>query len=366
MLASFLLLGLLFLLPFVVSPAGALYFEPPKVLVAEVLIELLLLLVLFKNYPYKAKIKPIHLVLVCLLFLLSIYDLVANSSGNLFFGNIFRLQGILLFWHLLVFSLLVPFLNLPKLHKSYYLIVLAALFLSTLMMGRTASGRFVGPLGEPNALAATTIFILPFILFKSSRLLKVSGLLVGVVIIILSGSRSGLIALFLEVLLVFLNKKLRISLKVSFSICFILFVLTFFLPLIEGGDWFENRAEVWQTAFMAGLKSPLIGSGFGNIQTILHQTSVSLGNNIQYQVVDSSHNFLLDYWVEGGIIGILSIIFIMAFAITNFIKKNQILGLTLFLGLIVVMSFNPVSVVTLVGFWFLIGQGCKNSPIEDD
>jgi len=268
---------------------------------------------------------------------------------------VFRLQGQFLFWHLLLFSILSYNIKLDKIPKFVYHFSFIFLIISTLILGVNENNRAFGTLGEPNALSATILFIFPFIFFKFKPLGFIS-LLTTFLLILLSGSRAGLIGLIIELLFISLIKVKFSTLQATIS-GILLIVLTLISPLIDKQGWFENRVEIWQTSFVAGLQSPFIGYGFGSIQKIIHQTSVSLNNNVQYQIVDSAHNFLLDFWIQGGIVGVISLLILIFLTFQHFIKAKKLLEITAFLGLITALLFNPVSVVNLVAFWWLIGQG---------
>ncbi len=97
-----------FFLPFVVLPLGTSPFEIPKVLLAEIIIELLFLFVLFGKIPFSFTILPKHLLYtISGLFLISLFDLLFFQSPTVFFGNVYRLQGVFLLWHLLFFTIMV-------------------------------------------------------------------------------------------------------------------------------------------------------------------------------------------------------------------------------------------------------------------
>lgn len=51
---------------------------------------------------------------------------------------------------------------------------------------------------------------------------------------------------------------------------------------------------------------------------------------------------------------LLGLLFI---AIRNFLRQKRTLELTAMLGLLTVLSFNPVSIAVLVVFWWMIGLG---------
>lgn len=362
--ATIILAFLLFFLPFVVIPFGISPFEFPKVIAAEIGIEILLVIKLFQKNIHINQFNKRQMLLILPLIILTLIDLVFFPSPTAFFGNPFRLQGIFLLWHLLAFSILsnvIPDLigDLDsRLPITIYILSLVLLLITAISFGGNENGRAIGTLGEPNALAATAAFFLPF-LFGQKNLIKILGFIFALIIIFLSGSRSGLIAIGVESVFLLLKEIVKLSVAKSFILAFILFILSLSLPLIENGGWFENRSVIWQTAFVAGLKSPVLGWGFGNIETALHQTSVEMKNLVQHQFIDSAHNIFLDFWVQGGVVGLISLLLIIFFSIKNLIAKSKLLELTIFLGLITVMSFNPVSVVTLVAFWWVVGQGFR-------
>ena len=76
---------------------------------------------------------------------------------------------------------------------------------------------------------------------------------------------------------------------------------------------------------------------------------------MKYINLDSSHHFLLDWFVQGGVIGVLSILLLLYQATTLFIKEKQTAYLLMLLGIVTCMCFNPISVVPLSGFWNLLG-----------
>lgn len=236
-----------------------------------------------------------------------------------------------------------------------YLVPLVGLFFGTIILGGNQAGRAVGTLGEPNALSAASVFILPFIWFTTKQPIKAAATLVSLIIIFLSGSRSGLLALIIQFTFLFLTRKSS-TLK-SLIISLLILASSMILPIIEGGGGFENRREVWLTALFAAWQSPILGNGFGNVEQALDQASIKLNNNVQYQYVDSTHNFLLDFLVQGGLVALIMILVLIFTTLRHLVRKDDKLLLTTLLGVLTVMSFNPTSVVTLIAFWWLLGQG---------
>lgn len=350
--AAHLIFFLLFFLPLVVIPVGISPFETPKVILAQILIEVVLFIKIIKfKKPHLKNLVTPQTIFIGILFVLSLDTQLLFQPEGAFFGNVFRLQGQFLFWHLLVFSVLSNNIKLDKIPKFMYQLLLLFLLAGTVILG-VKEGRAFGTLGEPNALAATALFIFPFAWFNAKSLIRGSSLLATLAIILLSGSRAGLIGLIIQLVFIILKS---FSLSKGVIVSLTLMVLSLVFPFTEKAGWFENRAEIWQTAFMAGLKSPFIGHGFGNIQYTIHQESVLINNNVQYQIVDSAHNFLLDFWIQGGLVGVVSILILIYLALQHFIQHKRLVEITAFLGLITAMLFNPVSVVNLLAFWWLIG-----------
>lgn len=361
---AYLVWFLLFILYLIVIPIGISPFEAPKVVIAQIIIDLLLLVKLIEFK--KAHLKHLftsQTVFVGMLFILSLDQLFLFRDFQSFFGNPFRMQGPFLLWHLMIFSLISKGIKIDHIPKTLYYLSFVFLFLATMILGVNQNNRAFGSLGEPNALASTALFLFPFVLFRVERFTKIAVALTAFLVIFLSGSRAGLIGFGLELIFVALINSLKVSTLKSVILTILLIAFALFLPFVEGG-WFENRGQIWQTAVSAGFESPFIGQGFGNIQNSIHQFATKLNNQVQYQVVDSSHNFLLDYWIQGGIVGIISILMLLTLSFQGLIRRKKIVELTAFLGIVTAMLFNPVSVANLLAFWWLIGQGFARDVFE--
>ena len=355
--AAYLVWFLLFALFLIVIPIGISPFEAPKVIIAEAGIDLLILVkvIQFKRFRLRELYSPQAILLGLILFL-SLDQLLLFRAAEGFFGNPFRLQGLFLLWHLSLFSFISKGVNLSQIPKILYYLSFLFLVIVTLMLGVDENNRAFGSLGEPNALAATTLFWLPFAFFKAKRLKK--GLLaLAFLIIALSGSRAGLVGFGVEAVFLSLTGLLRVSVFKAALISLVIVVLSISLPFTDPGERLENRSQIWQTALTAGLYSPVLGHGFGNIQAPLSEAAKNLNLPVQYLVVDSSHNFILDFWVQGGIVGVISLLTLIFLSFQGLIKHKKTLEITAFLGILAALLFNPLSVVNLLAFWWLIGQG---------
>ena len=356
---------LLFVLPLIVLPFGVSYFETPKIILAEILIEILFIFFIFGKIDLKKNINKVPYYLLVGIFLLTLLDLVLFRTSISLFGNVFRLQGIFVLWHLLIFSFISSQFDFKTVPKYIPSIAFGLLVFGGFSFGTNQAGRAVGTIGEPNALSATVLFIWPFVYFLSlnkptiNKMLKILLLVLVSSLIFLTGSRSGLIGFSIQLIFISLLKYFKLSFKKASIIAFLLILTSLSLPFFERGGIYENRKDVWVTAFFTGLRNPVLGTGFGNIEKDLPETARQISNNSRFQYVDSSHNVLLDWWVQGGLVGLSIFCLLIFFSFTNFLKNSKIPETTLFLGVFSAMLFNPASIVTLVAFWFLVGQGLR-------
>lgn len=357
-----LVIFLLFYLPFIIYPFAANPFEPTKVLVAEITIELIILTQVLKNKNNlfkKLDFKQTFPFLI--LFLLSIISFSSIKNPDVLFGNPYRLQGTFLLWHLLALAIVAPLLNIKKIKTPYLVTSSALLLIFTLVLGENLNGRSVGTLGEPNALAAVAIFFWPFLLFEKNTYLKFSSVVLVISIIALTNSQAAIVAFIVQITFLTMIKVLKIKTPLALLISIFLMALSMFLPLFQKEGTLESRKEIWKTAFRAGKNHPIIGSGFGNVEKALLEASNQRGdNNIKFQFIDSSHNIFLDFWVQGGIVGFLALAFLLIKSLKNRIRLRKIQDITLLLGLITVLFFNPASVASLVALWVLIGKESDN------
>jgi O-antigen ligase len=363
---QYLVIFLLFFLQFVVLPFGASHFETPKVVLAEIGIIFLLVIrsgaiIPFLSGDLRRRVWFDNKILILALCFLSLFHLIFTYHTNTFIGNQFRMQGVFLLWMLLIFSLLTSFMK--RFHLPIWTIIpmLTIQLIASIFISMTTDGRAIGTLGEPNALAASVIFIWPWIFSKKEGakyfvalqiLITIS---MSVLIIIFSGSRSGFLALCIQIFFLIVHRFL--SFKKATIISLLMMVCLISLPLMDKETVYENRGEIWKTAVIAGYEHPIAGWGVGNIEVAFKEYNIKLYNRLQGYYVDSSHNFFLDWWIQGGVIGVGLMAVLLMETIKSFIKTKKILHMSLLLGLCMVMLFNPVSVVTLIQFWWLIGEG---------
>lgn len=353
---------LLFLTPFIIFPLGVSPFESIKVFVVEIGIIVLLLLYIAKNPVlsiFHSK-YTVHYVLI----ILSVLHLFLSPSTFVLFGNEFRLFGTFLFILLLLFSIISSKLPL-KIPSPIVLTGLLSLHLiGAVFIEGKLDMRAIGTLGEANSLASNTIFLLPFLLvgnMSKRSWVRVVGVFLAGGIILFTGSRSGVIALLLMCIFYLLQ---RYSLKAAVVVCSLLFTVSLSLPFFQQNQLFENRATIWETAVTAGFARPILGWGVGNTEIALKVTAREMSNVLRYEYVDHTHNIFLEMWVQTGIIGVVVFSFIVIKSIFQFYRKKQLLELSLLLGLLTMLSFNPLSIVILLQFWHVVGRGSSNNELS--
>lgn len=366
MIGSAILVFLLFCLPLVVLPFGVSYFETPKVLIAQFCIQLLLIVFIVSHNFKDEVLKLDRRTLWCLgiLFCLSLGQVIFFWKSDAFFGNMFRLQGVLLLWHLMIFALTSGDI---KLNSKVWLVAILALLghvYSVWHYGVNINQRVIGSMGEPNALAGVIVCLLPFLYLgvglKSNIFKWIVGILAALVggwIIILTGSRSGMIGFLVEI--GFILGVYLIGAKKAFLVGMVVVLASLVTPFFGEKLVFENRAEIWQTAWHSGASSPLFGHGFGRVTEALKEASKTLDNNVQYQFVDSSHNLWLDFWVQGGLLGLLAFGGVVGLSVYRLVLHQEKLMLCLFLGVLTSLMFNPLSACVLLTFWWVLGRGVR-------
>lgn len=356
-----LVIFLLFLLQFVYFPVGVSFFEGAKVYASEIGIGLLLLIQILRGKLEVTEKKKLFLFLLGIIVLLSCFHLWITLTDYTFWGNEFRMQGTLLIWFLLLFGFLSSSLAIKRIAPLFVLAVLFVQFFLSFWVESGILERAIGSVGEPNSLAAVMLFVWPFFYFSlHKKQWKIVGFLLAMVLvgltILFAGSRSGLVALGIQLVFFMAIVLGKLPLKHTVIACVCLLVISFTLPFLVRGNVYENRGEVWHTAIKAALDRPLVGSGFGNTELALHEASIKLNNHLQGYYVDSSHNIFLDWWVQGGLGGLLIFLYLIFNTFSYFVMKKDVRNLVVLLGLLAALSFNPGSVVLLVQLWWLIGQ----------
>ena len=194
--------------------------------------------------------------------------------------------------------------------------------------------------------------------------------------IYLSRSYSGWLGLgagiFVLLLLVPIRRKIKII-----TICSLLVLSGLFIysqknnPKIQaltdftGRTAIHSRIQIWKTSFAIIKDNPILGIGLGNFhQKYIEYLPKSIEKPLEYKVI-KPHNLYLNLWLETGLLGLISFIWL----IIIFYKQKNRTALWLYgsmAGLLVQGLFdtpyfkNDLSLI----FWLLIGLCIISTNIE--
>jgi len=176
-----------------------------------------------------------------------------------------------------------------------------------------------GNTADPNHLAAS--LILPFafqlgrlVVSKSKKPLDIVFLLLMFFAVIATGSRGGLLSIFAVMLSMFLfykpeGKENRAIFSIiglmSLALYFILPYLSAglverFLPNSDLNSFTAGRIELWRAGWIAWLKNPFLGYGFGNFFEVMASQS---------GILFTAHNIYLQFLVEMGPFGLIFLLY---------------------------------------------------------
>jgi O-antigen ligase len=194
----------------------------------------------------------------------------------------------------------------------------------------SSSGDYVyrvsGGLGWPNELGGFLALLAPFalagaILSQRGRILYLAAFGLMTIGIYASFSRGALIAL--AVIPFFFLRLRHILFAVPLIAAFVTFLapgLLFerFITLTSGGTELATRLDIWRTAASIWREHPLLGVGLGQFPTAYAEARIPgklfLPGTI-FQPPPHAHNLFLHHLAEGGIIGFVAILALLAVAI---------------------------------------------------
>ncbi|MBD1805109.1 O-antigen ligase family protein [Microcoleus sp. FACHB-SPT15] len=222
-------------------------------------------------------------------------------------------------------------------------------------------GRFMA-IGSP-------IFLLTAFDSKKYRWVPLTGLGLSVALILLSKSRTSLVAMLLSLLMLPLynvlkqNYKLRTALLLlSLLLCSMIAVLIvtnweFLLVDTLGKDVELNgRLPIWTLIINKGMEQPWLGYGYAGFWT--SSESVYVLNNSWAGTEDltgtrfHAHNGFIDLFIQLGFIGLtlfgfnLTIVFQKVMAILNTNKAGEYFWMFIFLAIL--LFFNITEVITIL------------------
>ena len=214
-----------------------------------------------------------------------------------------------------------------------------------LMLGSFSSGRYViyGAMFDPNDMAYVLVTLLPISLFfivrrdgRFNTILAFGGVLASLVLILLTGSRGGLLSL--GVILAILLLTDVGSVKLHYKLAFIIGIGTIgafnfekinferYLTLMNMEQDYNvtsetGRLEVWKKGIELLLGNPLTGVGVQCFPMAIGYLRADANAIPEWQ---AAHNSYLQVAVETGLIGFMIFLSLIATCVRNLSKCDSI------------------------------------------
>jgi O-antigen ligase len=203
---------------------------------------------------------------------------------------------------------------------------IAAPWTGSLMTGQWHNLRLMGTFNNPNyfSYALELFLILAIALFyhvwhRTTRNRIIVSFVAGLFCLYLTGSRTGIIAFLVGVTIFLFSMSEKGLLSAAFAVMALTLALAAVFPekivdvlgdvLPRSSQYirgFENRFELWNIALRQIQKEPFIGTG---LYTYVHYIPVNAPSSIRGAV--HAHNIFLNFWLETGLFGVLSFIWIL-------------------------------------------------------
>lgn len=248
---------------------------------------------------------------------------------------------------------------------------------------------------NPNRLGAFLIMLLPFIVcgtyqFRKNRFAVLIGVILsilGLISLVISGSRGAMLGLmggFLVAFIIFrirqgnIVKLFKTLLYGIVFVCCIIGIAYYFYPGMVNRNYDMERVYLWQASLKMIMDYPLWGVGTGNFNEVYINNGYinSLAKN---PTLAHPHNTYLYYFVERGIfVGIAFILMMLSqvyILSNNILTKYENINMFVFAGLIMVIGAIIHGFVDVVWdnnriyqlmYWFLYGVACYSIVLDKE
>jgi putative inorganic carbon (HCO3(-)) transporter len=313
-------------------------------------------------------------------------SLFGSNISKSFAGNYYRLDGLITFYGLIGFSVLVSYFWNDKFRKivsqtffasSTLLSIVALAEIATHEFGLGTAATFGNPVFLAGYLAVSIPFT--FYLFKSTKYrIYLIGLIIQSLAIILIGAVSSILTLiiFAFIYLTFFQKRIAKFLLIPLAVIFLLILLfwskNYFYIKDPRTLSYESRERIFQNVIRGAVKKPVLGYGWANVDYAFNAGGwpIKFANDVY---VDKAHSEVLEVFATTGIPGLLIYIwFLLTFIIflINGWKKGKEKGWSFtLLSTIILYLFhsqtNVISIMEQIVFWLVLGitlSGSEENP----
>ena len=360
------------LFPFIAIPWGYDGFEYPKFLVTALFGSLCGFILLISNNE-KMKVPSKEFLLYFSLFIISV--IFSNNFLYSFFGDYPRLnQNLILYLSLFLVALF--YINFLEKTNIFQLIFYSSVILGVSIFFENHE-RVYSTLGQPNFLGI--IFVLGIIYsfekFKDSKFYLLSSLFL-LFALVKTASITSIFALIIGISYYFWNEG-RKYYKYFLPILATLILIIFFHPLTSTkihdaynlfvqnketkiSDSLLVRIHIWEDSIkipFTSLKNFLIGIGPENF-SLFYETY--RGNKINFtsewaSLIDKPHNYFLEIFIEQGIFGLFSFLYLLYVVIKRNKEDRKYL-----IPIIIFLFFNWAFLYLQLILFLIIAKKDKN------
>lgn len=396
---KYLLYFFLFFIPLIPASFGFGY-EHIKVIFFIFSLNLLVLLIFLSSNKFKIPSTAINLAAFIFISILLVTSLTGINITQSLLGSYPYYQGWIVYLYLFIFSLVISLIKIDPL-DIFKVLALSSLFVSIISIRDFISlnlenpqvpiyaGRVISTFGQPNFYASFLLMNLPLIYFlykkqtNDFKNIAFISLVLSILGILISESRSAFLVLAVVLLIFLINKspfkKIIYSLiivAIIFSSLISIYTKTGFLwkEIVEPrtNQWLlshspSKRTYIWEVSMQLFKERLLLGYGLENIESAYSDFFKNMDYNFvkvpyYYSLkdlsVNRSHNLILDILLFSGVGGAFAWIFlnIVVFKKLKASKLPQskylITGFSIFLFW---SMFQNYSIVQLIYFWTVVG-----------
>lgn len=390
LLVQLVLLGGLFLMPFIFWPWAEVAYEVPRVWFICRWIEILLILGLFSQFFQKTTTQPnkklISSVIIFFIVMISASVLGIDWQKSLW-GNYYREDGLLTYLHLVSLFIFLSLYWKNSWKKAVLYVICLGSFLSSLWSTYLGFRLFVlkdatthnwqGTIGgffnQPNFLAGYLLVTLPFLIYfyeksllKKDKILWLGAISLQIIAIILTYSWAGVMGIFIILIinnLLFSQNKLKKYLSLIILVVILTGIIFTYFSYREKSFVAESRSRIYTKVFLGALKRPFLGWGWANVDYAFQEVAwpIEFDHDIY---VDKAHSMILEVFATTGIVGLiiyLLMIFYLLKTIWSRIKKdsNDWLWWKTLLMVVIIYLFhsqtNVISIAEETLFWITLG-----------
>ncbi len=283
-------------------------------------------------------------------------------------GGSYRHQGVLFFFTLWLVMKFIQMLDNKKRNFLSFILTIS-IFLESLVLimqklfnFSLVNDRPIGTVGEANA-AAIFIAIGLYFVIKTFQSEKIRGLIKWIFLsimflaILLSGSRTALLVVLLNIFLFRKEIFEGINVKKGYLITIYLILIGSSLFVITKAFMarknllFEDRFLYYELGIKEYLKRPWFGYGAESEEIIYNQAFKIAEMPLEGMVVERSHNLILSLLLWSGRIGLVSFCLWVIFEILELIKNKKKERLKI---LLLFFLFSMLQPLWLVHFLLLV------------